>query len=183
MGVELVNGERFTSVEPTPLLAGCIAAAGMALAAAVRERFPDAEVAERRNWKFDPRTELTPSIVVCASGPVGADGNGNGGPAVPDLVVEFRTESTGRYVLGPKRMVYSRFRVPEFWYVDAMRRRVAVLRSEGQDYEWPPAARVEGDVLEPRRLPGVRVPVTAVVGSAFVPCAPADEDPTLWLES
>jgi Uma2 family endonuclease len=80
-------------------------------------------------------------------------------------------------------MVYSRFRVPEFWYVDAMRRRVAVLRSEGQDYAWPPAAHVEGDVLEPRRLPGVRVPVTAIVGSAFVPCAPADEDPALWLES
>jgi Uma2 family endonuclease len=94
-------------------------------------------------------------------------GNGHG-PNVPLLVVEFRTESTGRYVLGPKRMVYSRFRVPEFWYVDPMNRRVAILRAhEGGDYSWPPEERASGDTIEPLPFPGIEIAVDALLGPSF----------------
>jgi Uma2 family endonuclease len=178
--VERINGERFTAVEPTPLLSALIAEAREALAAGVAPVLPGATVAAGRTWVFGPGTELVPSIVVAARGEPS-----NGAPPVPDLVVEFRTESTGRYVLGPKRMVYSRFRVAEFWYVDPLRRRVAVLRSEGgEEYSWPPSEHGVDDVLRPSRLPGVSVPVRALVGEAFErdPRAggPAGEE---WLES
>jgi Uma2 family endonuclease len=177
VATERVIGERFTAVEPTPLLAALIEGARLELAAAVAAVAPQAEVTSGRRWRFDTGTELTPSIVVSRPG---------GGEApVPDLVVEFRTESTGRYVLGPKRMAYSRFRVPEFWYVDPLRRRVAVLRSlDGDEYGWPPEEHDADGVLESRHLPGLRVPVRALVGSAFAVTgrgpAPPDDD---WLEA
>jgi Uma2 family endonuclease len=164
MSFETVNGERFTAVEPTPLLAACIDAAEQALTAAVAAVSPPVTVIARKRWEFGPGTELSPSLVV-----VPADQAGNGhGPHVPLLVVEFRTESTGRYVLGPKRMVYSRFRVPEFWYADPLNRRVAVLRArEAGDYEWPPEERAAGEVLEPRPLPGVSIAVDDLLGPSF----------------
>jgi Uma2 family endonuclease len=167
MRVERVYGERFASVQPTPLLAALIEAARGELEKAAA---PGTEVAAGRAWEFGPGTELVPSIIV-------ARANGSAA-AVPDLVVEFRTESTGRYVLGPKRLVYSRFRVPEFWYVDPLRRRVAVLRAAGGgQYGWPPEEWDEDAVLEPCSLPGVRVPVRALVGSSITPL-----DGDAWLE-
>jgi Uma2 family endonuclease len=65
-------------------------------------------------------------------------------------------------------MVYSRFRVPEFWYADPLNRRIAVLRAhDGGDYDWPPAEHVPGDVLEPAPLPGVSVRVDDLLGPSF----------------
>jgi hypothetical protein len=174
VAVERVNGERFTAVEPTPLLAACIADAREALRAAVGAAFAGGSVEAGGTLAFGPGTELSPSLVVRADG-------GNLA-AVPDLIVEFRTESTGRYVLGPKRMVYSRFRVPEFWYVDPLRRRVAVLRSSGEEYAWPPAEHGADAVLEPHRLPGVRIPVRALVSDRFARRAPAEPADVDWLE-
>ena len=180
MGIEQVNGERFTAVEPTPLLAALIAEARDALAAAIAPVHPAATVTAGRSFQFAPGTELSPSIVVSARSE-----DANGSALLPALVVEFRTESTGRYVLGPKRMVYSRFRVPEFWYVDPLLRRVAVLRSAGGDeYTWPPSEHEAGDVLEAHALPGVSVPVRALVGTAFERDPRArGTDTEEWLES
>lgn len=159
MGIERVNGEPFTSVEPTPQLAACIAAAHEALVAVLGER---GAVAAGRSWRFAQGTELTPSLLVT----VGS--TAEGGSAVPALVVEFRTESTGRYVLGPKRMVYSRHRVPEFWYVDPLNRRVAVMRShDGEEYRWPPEELGPDELLMPQPFPGVTLPARALMGPAF----------------
>jgi hypothetical protein len=158
-------------VEPTPLLRvhrrrGGAAARCGALPARGRRR--GGTLASPRHGAPRPRR-------------VRADGARPAG--VPDLVVEFRTESTGRYVLGPKRMVYSRFRVPEFWYVDPLCRRVAVLRSGGEEYGWPPEEHGRDAVLAPHRLPGVRVPVAALVGTRLATRAPAArEDAESWLE-
>jgi Uma2 family endonuclease len=161
---EQVGGERFTSVEPTPLLAACIDAAHEALGAALADVSPPVDLFVRKRWEFGPGTELSPSLMATRAS---HEGNGHG-PHVPQLVVEFRTESTGRYVLGPKRMVYSRFRVPEFWYVDPMNRRVAVLRAhEGGDYSWPPDEYGPGDVLGPGPFDGVKVAVDALLGPSF----------------
>jgi Uma2 family endonuclease len=171
---EEIFGERFISVEPTPVLAGCIAAGRDALAVALGER---ARVHLSLEWEFDPSTRLVPSIVVSRST------EDNGGPVVPDLVVEFRTESTGRYILGPKRMVYSRFRVPEFWYVDPRGRRLAVLRSRGGgEYDWPPLVVGDGDVLELSRFPGTMVQASALLDAPGVSrVALASRDAEAWL--
>jgi Uma2 family endonuclease len=161
---EQVGGERFTSAEPTPLLRACIDAARAALTSALAEVAPSVVVIASGRWEFGPGTELSPSLLVTTREP---DTNGDG-PRVPLLVVEFRIESTGRYVLGPKRMVYSRHRVPEFWYADPVNRRVAVLRAPASgDYPWPPDERTPGEVLEPRPFPGVRLPVDVLLGPSF----------------
>ena len=173
MWTEQIAGERFTAVEPTPLLAACIAAGREALAGALGDR---ARVEVSSGWDFDDSTTLVPSIVVTATG------SSNGSAHVPDLVVEFRTESTGRYILGPKRMVYSRYRVPEFWYADPLHRRIAVLRSEaGGEYEWPPLLFGEGDALELSRFPGASLPASSLLGPGFVRSLPADDE--AWLAS
>jgi Uma2 family endonuclease len=174
--IEEIAGERFTSVEPTPWLAECIAAGRAALERALADR---ATVAVSSGWEFEPRTRLVPSIVVSR------DEARNGGSGVPDLVVELRTESTGRYILGPKRMVYSRFHVPEFWYVDPRHRRVAVLRaSEGSEYDWPPLLPGEDDSIELSRFPGVSVPVRELLGPSFGSGESARaRDPEAWLAS
>jgi Uma2 family endonuclease len=174
--IERIAGERFTSVEPTPLLAKRIGRTRDVLARALEGR---AVVEVASGWEFGPDTELVPSIVVTSAGPQ------NGGPRLPDLVVEFRTESTGRYILGPKRVVYSRYRVPEFWYVDPRGRRVAVLRSEeGAEYGWPPRVYGEDDVIEVARFPGARVDARSLLGPPPpVASSTQDADVEAWLGS
>lgn len=134
---ETVEGERFATVEPTPRLARCIAAA----AAALERGAPGAAVVVGAELRLGPRTTLVPTISLFA-GPGEREG--------PSLVVEFRVESTSRYVLGPKRLGYSRHGAPEVWFVDPWRSRVAVLRADGSGgpgYGWPPGERRPGEPL------------------------------------
>ncbi|MFC8669303.1 Uma2 family endonuclease [Streptomyces sp. NPDC057199] len=175
MGIERVNGERFTTVELTPLLTALIEQAHQQLVEAVQATAPGLVVVANQLWHFDPGTEMQPSLLVSRYGEA----------TRPELVVEFRVESTARYIMGPKRMVYGRHRVPDFWYVDPLRRRVAVLRSQaGEDYRWPPAVYAAEDVLAPAGIPALRVPVSSLVGQLFDrhPQAetPVDDD---WLNS
>jgi Uma2 family endonuclease len=173
--IEEIAGERFTSVEPTPLLAECIASARAALESGLGER---AEVAVSAGWEFEPQTRLVPSIVVVR------DHAGNGRAPIPDLVVELRTESTGRYILGPKRMVYSRFRVPEFWYVDPRHRRMAILRSnDGGEYDWPPLLATDGDSVTLTRFPDVSISVRDLLGPTFTASDLVMQDADAWLAS
>lgn len=175
MGIERVNGERFTTVELTPLLAALIKQAHQQLATAVHATVPELVVVANQLWHFDPGTEMRPSLLVSRD----AEGTR------PELVVEFRVESTARYIMGPKRMVYERHRIPEFWYVDPLRRRVAVLQSHaGADYRWPPAVYTADDVLVPAGIPALRVPVSSLVGQLF-DCHPRAETPVDddWLDS
>lgn len=137
---ETVEGERFASLAPTPRLQRSIEAA----AAALRRRAPAEEVRVGERLELGPGTSLIPTIAV-----------GSGEP--PELVVEFRVESTSRYVLGPKRLGYLRHGAPEVWYVDPWRRRVAVLRTQGPnglEYGWPPAQRAPGEELRSAALEG-----------------------------
>lgn len=137
---ESVEGERFATVAPTPRLRRSIEAAAEAL----RHRVPASEVRVGDRLDLGPGTSLIPTIWV-------------GSGRRPDLVVEFRVESTSRYVLGPKRLGYLRGGAPDFWYVDPWRRRVAVLRSAGPsrlEYTWPPAQRGPGEELRTEALEG-----------------------------
>lgn len=141
---ESVDGERFATVAPTPRLEGCIAVAVETL----RSAAPGAKVEVGRSLDLGSGTMLIPTIAVYVGG------RGDGG-APPDLVVELRVESTSRYVLGPKRLGYSRHGAPELWFVDPWRRRVAVLVAVGGGeigYRWPPSERRLGERLESAAL-------------------------------
>lgn len=82
--------------------------------------------------------------------------------APPDLVVEISSPSTRRRDLGPKRDLYERFGVPEFWFVDLDRDRIEVRRLEAGRYG-EPVTLGPADVLTSPLLPGLSVPVDEVL--------------------
>jgi len=67
---------------------------------------------------------------------------------VPDLVVEVLSPSTARRDRGPKRDIYERNGVREYWLVDPRRREITVL-VRGVDGRFGPEHTVAGD--EPAR--------------------------------
>lgn len=83
------------------------------------------------------------------------------GQQVPDVVMEMRTESTDRFALGPKRLVYARAGVPAFYFLDPQ---AGVLRTmlavpHQLDYRWPPSSQHRGESIELAGFPGVRLQV------------------------
>jgi Uma2 family endonuclease len=128
-------------------------------AAALRRRlaspYPASVVEIRRPLRTGPRTRVVPDISVFA----------REGETVPDLVVEMRTESTDRLALGPKRLVYARAGVGDYWFLDpqaGQARRLWTIRAS-TDYGWPAAMLGPADVLESFRFPALRVPVSELL--------------------
>lgn len=153
---ELIEGDLFISPPVTPFLDERIAAAAGALAETLEGH--EATVVIDAPVIFTERTALVPDVAVWA-GESSRD-------QLPALVVELRTESTDRYALGPKRVVYSRARVPEYWFVDPAPKRVYVMRDDPTlpDYPWPPDIYDSEDHIGPRLFPGARITVADLVG-------------------
>ena len=79
----------------------------------------------------------------------------------PDLVIEVLSPSTARRDRGPKRKIYARFGVREWWLVDPEARMVEVARLTQRGLEtvrvYPPPLCAESMIL-----PGFRVDVAAL---------------------
>lgn len=79
----------------------------------------------------------------------------------PDLVVEILSPGTAGRDLGPKRDLYERHGVPEYWIVDPKARRIEVL-------VWTDGAYLSaglysiGDELRSALLPGLGIPIAEV---------------------
>lgn len=153
--VELVYGEQFVSVQPTPYLAAVIKGAADAIRAAVG---PGSTVVVDAETSFGPSTVLRPDVAARLPGVHET--------ATPDLVIEVRTESTDRYALGPKRLVYSRHRVPQYLFVDPVARVVRQLRAEPgvPDYPWPPSDFGADDTIALLAFRGATVAVRDLLG-------------------
>jgi Uma2 family endonuclease len=86
------------------------------------------------------------------------------GEALPKLVVEYRAESTERYILGPKRLIYARAGIPEMWFVEPHAAHVLTLQEHrGLDYAWPAEEHRSGDVVVSRIFPGVALRVADLI--------------------
>lgn len=132
--LELVDGHLFVSGLETPFLDRVIANAGRVLNAAGASD-DGRRLLVNEPLTIDTRNMLVPDLAV-ERGP---------GEAL-QLVLEVRTDSTERYALGPKRMVYARARVPEFWFLDPRAGSLAIFTAGGRpDYPWPPAILHAGD--------------------------------------
>lgn len=125
--LELVDGHLFVSALDTPYLERTTANALAILGRSVKAgRF----VRANEVIVFSDSTLVVPDVSVR-----------NGGPgSAPELVFEVRSDSTERYALGPKRMVYSREQVGEYWFLDPRAKHLLVFRREAgaSDYGWPP---------------------------------------------
>ena len=76
--------------------------------------------------------------------------------AAPDLVVEVLSPSTASVDRGRKRQMFARYRVPEYWIVDPVGRRIEidVLDDTGGAYRQAQVAR-PGDTVRSVRLAGL----------------------------
>ncbi len=127
----MIGGQQFTRPERTPHLRALVDRAQSAIEAALGIVAREGCVLRDADLLLTVQAVAIPDLAVYR------------GPArdVPDLIVEYRAESTDRLFFGPKRLVYGRARVPELWFVDPSKSLVTVLRlGAGLDYPWPAEA-------------------------------------------
>lgn len=79
-----------------------------------------------------------------------------GAEGAPDLVVEILSPKTAHLDRGPKRKIYARTGVKEFWIIDPERKQIHIYHLR-QDAETPVAIREEKDIFQSPLLPGLRV--------------------------
>ena len=154
---EMVGGQEFTRPERTPFLAALVDRAQAALTAAVASVVPEARVLRDADVLLTAQAVAIPDLAVYR------------GPTwdVPDLLVEYRVESTDRLFFGPKRLAYGRARVPEVWFVDAGKGTIAVLRlGGGLDYPWPAEIFGTGATLRSSAIAGLTLAADAFLPSS-----------------
>lgn len=79
-----------------------------------------------------------------------------------DLVVEVSSPGTRAVDLGPKRELYERAGVPEYWFVDLDARAVLVFRLRDGRYGDPVPHAID-ETIRPPHLPGLAVAVADVL--------------------
>lgn len=141
---ETVYGQSFLSLPLTPFLAYALGRVEEALATA------GAQVDTLAPLVIAERHLVVPDVVV----------RDHAGRVV--LVVELRSDSTERYALGMKRLVYSMAEIPEYWFVEPRQRNLHRLELMDRfgGYRWPAQLLRDGDTVGVPGLPGARVAVT-----------------------
>lgn len=150
---ELIDGLPFVRAEPTPLLMRAVIQIADAFAHALRTASKLA-VEVFRPLDLDTRNQVVPAISLVREG-----------APFPDTVIELRVESTDRFALGPKRLLYGRAGIAEYCFADPQAGRMRVMRpAPGRhDYGWPPRELHPGELYEPLCCPGVAVPVDVLL--------------------
>jgi Uma2 family endonuclease len=147
---ELLAGQQFAWSERTPLQRAMIDRAEAALAAALHAADPAARILREPDLLLTAQAVVIPDLAVFR----GATWSG------PDLVIEYRAESTDRLFYGPKRLAYARARVAEVWFVDATKETLTALRlTDALDYPWPATSFGPGDRVRSSSIPGLSVTV------------------------
>lgn len=153
---EMIDGALFARQPATTLLHEGIDA----VAAVLRKALPNGAVVDvGRPLTVSERTQLWPDLSIWR----------DRDQQVPDVVIEMRTESTVRFALGPKRLVYARAGVPEYYFLDPQAGilRKMVTGPEELDYGWPVVAMRRGESVELTAFPGVRLEVTDLLPLAL----------------
>lgn len=151
---ELLDGSPFVRTEPTPLLMRAIHQIAEALTAAIRPAAPDLSVEIFRPLDLDARNHVVPAISLV-----------RGGAQFPETVIELRVESSDRFGLGPKRLLYGRAGIGEYCFADPQAGRMRVMQPAParHDYAWPAHELYPGQQYEPLCCPGVTVPVDVLL--------------------
>lgn len=162
---ELIDGSPFVRTEPTPLLTLAITRIAETLSDVLRAASPDVAVEVFRPLDLDARNHVVPAISILRRG-----------EQYPEAVIELRVESTDRFALGPKRLLYGRAGIAEYCFADPQAGRLRVMRSVSphRDYAWPARELHPGDTYEPLCCPRAAVPVEALL-PAYLRRAPGDQ--------
>ena len=157
--VELIEGELVAMSPVGSLHVGTVHALNRLLVRAVGDR---GLVSVQSPIRLDDRSEPEPDVAVLRPR---ADDYRTALPTPPDvlLVIEV-SDSTLAYDRTVKAPLYAVHGLPEMWIVDLVGQKVEVHRKpEGGRYT-DVSRGGGGDTLGPVLLPGVAVPVTAVLG-------------------
>lgn len=143
----MIDNVLFVRLSPTPLIAKATDSA----ASAIQKALGAVIVEISRPLRVSDGTQLVPDLSVRRH--LGQD--------VPELVMEMRSESTDRFALGPKRLVYARAGVPEYCFLDPQAGVIRVMRAlrDQLDYGWPAITLRPGQTLEPTMFPGKHIQV------------------------
>jgi Uma2 family endonuclease len=153
---ELLAGQQFAWSRRTPLQRSLIDGAERALTAALSHLDPNARVLREPDLLLTAQAAVIPDLAIFR-GPTWT---------LPDLVVEYRVESTDRLFFGPKRLAYARARVPEVWFVDVTKRTVTVLQlTAALDYPWPPQRYGSGEMLVSKAIPSLEISALDLLGT------------------
>lgn len=152
---EIIDGTLFAHPELTPLLVRAIEQIADALANALADASGPPAVEAFRPVVIDPHNQVIPAVSVRHARE----------QLLPDLVLEVREESTDRYSLGPKRLVYGRAGIREFCFLDPQAGRMRVMRSGGHplDYEWPALSLEPGQQYRPLDWPHIAIEVNTLL--------------------
>jgi Uma2 family endonuclease len=152
---ELIGGQRFTRPARTPHLGALIDRAQAALEAGMRLVAREGCVLRDADVLLTVQAAVIPDLALYR-GPT---------HAIPDVIVEYRAESTDRLFFGPKRLAYARARVPELWFVDASKSAVTVLRlGAGLDYPWPAETFDRAATIRSAAIRGLAISADALLG-------------------
>jgi Uma2 family endonuclease len=144
----MIGGQLFTRPERTPFLSALVDRAQGEIEAVCRRVARDATILRDADVLLSMQAVAIPDLTIYR------------GPTwdVPDLIVEYRAESTDRLFFGPKRLAYARARVPEVWFVDPGKAAVTVLRlGHNRDYPWPAATYAPGETIASSAIPSLAV--------------------------
>jgi hypothetical protein len=150
----MIGGQRFTRPERTPFLKTLIDSAQTVLETALHRVNANGSVLRDADLLLSSATVTIPDLALYA----GPTAN------IPDVIVEYRAESTDRLFFGAKRLAYARAHVSEVWFVDPVKCAVTVLRLEHNlDYPWPAATFGLQDAIASSAIDGLVVPATALL--------------------
>jgi Uma2 family endonuclease len=158
--VELVGGGRFTRPERTPFLRAIVDRADREITVAMRALVRRAHVLRDADVLLSMQSVVIPDLAIYR------------GPTwdVPDLIIEYRAESTDRLFFGPKRLAYARSRIPEVWFVDVAKATVTALRLDASlDYPWPAETYGPAATIASSAVPGLVIAADALLRSASAP--------------
>ena len=79
----------------------------------------------------------------------------------PDLIVEILSPSTRKIDLGPKKKIFAKYGVKEFWAVDPNSRQVQKFELE-KSVDSPSDSYDENDTLESAILPGLKIDLNKI---------------------
>lgn len=79
----------------------------------------------------------------------------------PDLAIEVLSTGTASRDLGPKKALYERYGVPEYWIVDAAESRIQILSLVKSQYRAIALYQADQHVESPL-LAGLRIPLSNV---------------------
>ena len=151
---ELIDGSPFVRTEPTPLLLRAITQIADTLSKALQVASPDLAVEVFRPLELDDRNHVVPAISIRRSDAY-----------FPETVIELRVESTDRFALGPKRLLYGRAGIAEYGFADPQAGRLRIMQPapDRHDYYWPAQQLYPGQYYHPLCCHGVSIAVDTLL--------------------